>query len=91
MSLALSDPDDRPNEIGQVLDDASQEIADRIDELLSSLSALGAFRVHRAWECSIERDMAAKAAAEAAIRAVLANGWVDVPLEVSALYAPEAN
>lgn len=89
MSLALSDPEDRPNEIGQVLDDAERELAERIDELLSSLAALGAFRVHRAWSASIERRTASKAAAEAAVRAVLKNGWVDVPFEISALYAEQ--
>lgn len=81
------DPDDRDNEIGQAIDYAADGVADVVDELLSALAARGGFHVHRAWSASVEREQVAKAAAEAAVRVVLANGWVNVSAETQALWA----
>lgn len=82
-------PDDRVNLIGQAIDDAVRSIADIVDDTLTSaLAARGCFRVHRAWSASAERDHLARAAAEAAVRVVLANGWTDVPDEILAIWTP---
>ena len=68
MSLAaLSDPNDRTNEIAQSLEDGAEAVADAVDDLLGVLYANGCFRVHRSWSASVERREIAKAAAVAAI------------------------
>lgn len=77
---------ERVSRVSEAIEDHTTMIAETVSALVSELAELGVLRVHREWSASAEHSSVAKAAAEAAVQAVLRCGWCDLPAEVEAIH-----
>lgn len=77
---------DRTRRISEALCDMEEAVATAVDAALSRLADEGAYRVHRDWSRGVEDRLIAKAAGKAAVLAVLASDWIDVPGEVQLIH-----
>ena len=77
-------------ELSQLICDHRSDIANTISALVMDLIDAGNIRIHRNWSQAEERRTIAKAAADAAVRAVLESDWCDLPPEVRFLHLGKA-
>lgn len=77
---------ERTRRISEALCHVEEVVRDSVLACLTRLADEGAYRVHRHWSRSEEDRLIADAAAHAAVRAVLASDWVDVPGEVKLIH-----
>ena len=77
---------ERTRRISQALCDVESATKNAVDLALDALQDEGAFRVHRDYSAWDERKLIQEAAAKAAVAAVMASDWVDLPLEIQTIH-----
>lgn len=73
---------ERTRRISEALCDVEAVVRDSVDAALTRLADEGCYRVNRGWSRSEEDKLIREAAALAAVQAIMASDWVDLPGEV---------
>ncbi len=67
---------ERTRRISEALCDVESAVRQETEQALDVLADHGALRIHRSWVASEERALICKAAAKAAVAAIMASDWI---------------